>query len=378
MRVLLLSPYPPQRDGIGDHAASLAAALRAAGHEVGVVTPAPAAGAPPEVIASLGGRDLAARVRAFAPDVVHAQFAVAAFGPRALGMPRALARMRAATGARVVVTVHEATRDTALLRAPGRALYRRLGEVADVVLAHTPAAADALTGPIGVPAARVRRVALEPRPLPPPATDAAGLRATFGLGDDRLLLAFGFIHVDKGLDDLVSAFSLASRRDPDATEGVRIVVAGEVRRRRGPLRAMEARDRAHLASVRRMVRATGLSGRVTFTGFVPKGHMAPWFAAAAAVVLPYRRIEQSSVGGQAVAAGAPVVASTAGSLADDFGDPRWSFAPGDREGLAGALLRLLAADPADTARPAAPAAGDAFAATLAAYGGSPAREAVRA
>ncbi len=344
MRVLMITPYPPQRDGIGDHSASVAARLVEAGDAVGVVTPAPLAGAPPEVLTALGARDLTARVRAFAPDVVHLQFAVAAFGPRAVGVPRALARMREATGARIVVTVHEATRDTALLRGPGRAPYRRIGEVADLVLAHTPAAVDALTGPIGVPTERVRLEPLAQRPLPAPTTDAESLRAAHGLGTDRILLAFGFIHVDKGLDDLVSAFSLMDRREPRATADVRIVVAGEVRRRRGPLRAMEARDRAHLASVRRIVRATGLSGRVTFTGFVPEGHMAPWFDAATAVVLPYRRIEQSGVGGQAVAAGVPVVASTAGSLADDFGDPRWSFAPGDREGLAGALLRLLAAD----------------------------------
>ena len=345
----MVSPYPPCRDGIGDYAAALAGAFTDAGHAVRIVVPRPGAGAPADVLGALGGSAaeraaLRRRVAAFAPDVVHVQFAVAAFGTRTPALLAFLRAIRAASGAPVVVTAHEVTRDTAILRGPGRALYRRICAGAARVLVHTGAAARELTDRVGADAARVAVVPHHRRPPPAPTTDARALRAAHGLGDERVLLAFGFIHVDKGLDDLVAALALLRARDAQALAAVRLVVAGTVRGRSGAFRLFEARDRLHLARVRRLVAREGLGGRVVFTGYVPEGAIAPWFDVAEGLVLPYRRIEQSGVGSLAAALGVPVVASRAGSLAADHGDPRWSFAPGDRAALAAALAGFLGRD----------------------------------
>ncbi|WP_217915585.1 glycosyltransferase [Miltoncostaea marina] len=363
MRILTVAPYPPSRDGIGDYAAALTGAMSAAGHEVRVVTPRFATAAPAEVIGALagpreGGDVALRRVAAFAPDVVHVQFAVAAFGTGVPALLRFIAEVRAATGAPVVVTAHEVTRDTAMLRLPGRLLYRRLCAGAARVLVHTGAAARALVDEVGVDAARVAVVPHHRRPPPEPAVAPGELRARHGLGDARVLLAFGFVHVDKGLDDLVAALAALRARRPDALTGVRLVVAGTVRPRSGAFRAFEARDRLHLARVRRAIAREGMGELVRFTGYVPEGEVAPWFGLAEALVLPYRRIEQSGVGSLAAALGVPVVASRAGGLAEDFGDPRWTHEPGDREGLAAAIERLLARSPAEAAgRPPRRAAG---------------------
>ena len=341
----MVSPYPPSRDGIGDYTAALVGALAGEGHAVGVVAPRAAAGAPAEVLAALGGSAaeravLRRRVAAFAPDVVHVQFAVAAFGTRAPALWGFLCGLRAETGVPVVVTAHEVTRDTAILRGAGRLLYRLVCARADRLLVHTDVAARAL-GRIGADTGRVAVLPLHRRPPPTPATDARALRAAHGLGDDRVLLAFGFVHVDKGLDDLVAALALLRDRGDPSLASARLVVAGTVRRRSGAFRVFEARDRLYLARVRRLVAREGLGGLVTFTGYVPEGAVAAWFDLAEGLVLPYRRIEQSSVASLAAALGAPVVASRAGRLAEDFGDPRWTFAPGDRDGLATALSSFL-------------------------------------
>jgi glycosyltransferase involved in cell wall biosynthesis len=365
--VAYVSPYPPARDGIGDYTAALAAATRAAGHDVAVLAARPGPGAPSEVIGGLGD---AARLRAFDPDVVHVQFGVAAFGTRLPALAALLRRVRPAR-ARLVVTAHEVTRDTALLRGPGRLLYRGLARRADVVLVHTGAARDAMA-PLAGPGTPVVVVPHHRRPPPPPTTDGAALRERHGVGDAPLLLAFGFVHPDKGLDDLVDAL----RRLPRG--GAHLVVAGDVRRRSGAFRAFEAADRRHLARVRSQVRRAGLDPWVRWTGYVPAGEIAPWFDAADAAVLPYRRIEQSGVGSLAAALGVPVLASDAGSLAADYGDPAWSFPAGDRAALADLLRRFLAArgsaGPRGGARAAAGADIDEVAArTLAAYEARPGR-----
>jgi len=63
MRVVYVSPYPPQRDGIGDYTAALAEATRGHGHDVAVVAPEDIWSVPADVAApfALGGAvDLAA------------------------------------------------------------------------------------------------------------------------------------------------------------------------------------------------------------------------------------------------------------------------------------------------------------------------------
>ncbi|MEO5874196.1 MAG: glycosyltransferase, partial [Streptosporangiaceae bacterium] len=225
MRILYLSPYPPARDGIGTYTKVLAAAVGDLGHETAVVTPRPQPGSPPEVVGALG-EDVLARFR---PDLVHVQFAVAAFGSRTPAVLRFLAGLPVP----VVATVHEVTRDVALLRGPGRVLYRRLAARCDRIVAHTGEAAR-LAG---------ERAVVIPHfcAPPPPATVTAGeLRERFGLGTARLLLSFGFIHVDKGLGDLVRALAASDGADM-------LVVAGTVRRRTGLFRLFEARDRMHEA-----------------------------------------------------------------------------------------------------------------------------------
>jgi glycogen(starch) synthase len=341
MKVLYVSPYPPAEDGIGTYTRVLAGAVRAAGHQTAVVAAYPSARSPTEVIGALAAHGARRRLRdavaAFGPDVVHVQFAVPAFGARTPALAFGLRGMPVP----VVATMHEVTRDLALLRGPGRALYRRIAGCCDHVIAHTQAALEALTDTVGVPPGRAGVIPHFSTDPPAATCTAREIRARFGLDGERLLLCFGFIHVDKGLDDLVRALAVLRRTHPGLLARVRLVVAGAVRRRRGPFRVFELRDRIHFARVKRLARRHGLDGRMVHTGFVPDGEIAAWFAAVEAVVLPYRKAEQSGVAGLARAFGAPVIATTAGGLAELSS---WSVPPGAPDLLAETIAEFLRED----------------------------------
>jgi glycosyltransferase involved in cell wall biosynthesis len=348
MRVLFVSPFPPARDGIGTYTQSLMGALRARGHETRVVVPRAQAGQSGDVLGVLGAADLDA-VRSWSPDVMHVQFAVAAFGTRTRALLSWLRLLRAAGQVPIVVTMHEVTRDTAALRGPGRALYRKLASQCDHVIVHTRSAFAALTEQVGVPAARVT-VVPHPEARPPRlVSSVAHLRGHFGLGDTELLLAFGFVHVDKGLDDLVRALGIIRGSDTSSLDRVRLVIAGTVRPRQGVFRLFELRDRLHLARVMRMARRDGLADTIVHTGYVPEADVAGWFQSAAAVVLPYRRTEQSGVAGLANAFGVPVLASTAGGLGEQYATSPWTFPPRSPRELATVLSGFLAAPPEERA-----------------------------
>jgi glycosyltransferase involved in cell wall biosynthesis len=374
MKILYVSSYAPERDGIGDYTAGLAGAVDTRGHDVRVVAVKAADGAPPEVIGSLPrtraqARELRERIENWNPDVVHVQFAVATYGGRVPALLRLMNELRDVR-ARRVVTLHEVTRDTASLRVAGRALYRRIAEWGDVALVHTKAARDTLSGPVGFDAERVALVPHPRRELPHAAISQAALRERHGLRDARVLLALGFVHVDKGLPDLVEALDLLTA---DSESGdVRLVVAGDVRTRAAAFKPFEWRDRAHLLLVRRAIRRAGLQDRVVLTGYVPEGEMKPWLELAEAAVLPYRRIEQSGIASLAASAGTPVLASEVGGLGREFSGERWQYPARDPERLAGVLRDFLNED-AGARRPTvtegqSPNLGAVADATLALYG----------
>jgi glycosyltransferase involved in cell wall biosynthesis len=350
VRILFVSPYPPAPDGIGAYTHAFAGVALGEGHYVAVLLPRPAQDSPAEVIGAFahGTGELAAlrdRVISWRPDIVHVQFAVAAFGARIVLLMRWLAALKRARQVPIIITMHEVTRETRLLGIAGRMLYRRIAAASDVVIVHTSAAATALTVRMGVPEAKVRII---PHPsTPPPAAGAApeDLRARFHLGGARILLAFGFIHVDKGLGDLVRALGLLRDAERVPVDDIRLVVAGAVRPRSGIFRIFEAWDRLYLARVLRRARRLALSQNLVLTGYVPDQDVAAWFQAADAVVLPYRHAEQSGVAGLASAFGVPVLASTAGGLSEQFAGTAWTFPPRDPERLAGVLARHLARSP---------------------------------
>jgi glycosyltransferase involved in cell wall biosynthesis len=143
------------------------------------------------------------------------------------------------------------------------------------------------------------------------------------------LLFFGVIRPGQGLDLLLQALA----RTP---EHVSLTVAGEFAP--GP------------AAARELIAALGLGTRVTLRpGYVPAAELPALFAAADALVLPYREAAGSQNVLLAFSFGIPVIATTAGALAEAVRDgvDGLTCAPGDVDDLARALNQI--ADP-QTAR----------------------------
>jgi glycosyltransferase involved in cell wall biosynthesis len=318
MRVVIISPYPPHRDGLASYADNLRNDLVSRGDEVAVIAAGPSDRA--EVLGDLRTGTLghlADLVVANQPDVVHIQHTIAGFGGSAVKLWRLAGRLRQQLTAPVVVTHHEITRDIARLGRVGVAYYRYADLHADVVHVHTAAAAVRHRHAVGRTG---RRAVVIPHPvaaLPPATASAVALRRRHGLAGRPVVLCFGFVHVDKGLDIAVRALAELSRPAPRA-ERPALVVAGEVRRRPALLKPYEWADVRHLDGILRMAERLGVADDVTVTGYVPDGEIAGWFEAADAVFMPYRRAEQSGVAHLALAAGARVVAAPTGGLVELF------------------------------------------------------------
>ncbi len=159
------------------------------------------------------------------------------------------------------------------------------------------------------------------------AIDPAAARSTLNLEDHhQVALFFGYIREYKGLDLLLEAWSEVLEARPEA----RLVVAGD------PVQLAPAR-RSELEDW-----ATRLGVHHHF-GYVPFSHVARYFSAADALVMPYRHISQSGVLYLALSLGVPVLATRVGALPEvlEDGDSALLVEPESPRALAAALIRLL-------------------------------------
>jgi glycosyltransferase involved in cell wall biosynthesis len=218
-------------------------------------------------------------------------------------------------------------------RRPGDvALTRTLLAHVDTVLTHSPAQAGEArdlapgTAVVTVPLpphlpTLYHPGGTTPRDPPDPGGEPSPPDPPGPLGSGRLLF-FGIVRPYKGLDVLLRALARAP-------EHLTLTVAGEFW--------------GGTAETEALIAELSLADRVTLRpGYLPANEIPALFAAADALVLPYREATASQNALLAFAYGVPVVTTTAGALADVVRDrvDGLTCAPGDVDDLARALTAI--------------------------------------
>ncbi|GAA1619317.1 glycosyltransferase [Nonomuraea maheshkhaliensis] len=191
-----------------------------------------------------------------------------------------------------------------------RPLMTALLKRADAVLTHSEQQAALARGLTGSP--------VEVAALPPHLPSTTGERSA---EVHRRLLFFGMVRPYKGLDLLLRALP----------EGIGLTVAGEFW--------------GGLDETKALIAELGLGERVELRpGYVAAGDVPKLFAAADALVLPYRSATASQNVWLAHEHGVPVIATRVGALADHVTDgvDGLLVEPGDAEALRAAIERFYA------------------------------------
>ena len=169
---------------------------------------------------------------------------------------------------------------------------------------------------------------IEPRSWRVPADLVRQTRKRHSPDDSPLILYFGRLEWEKGVHDLIAALPRIRRAHP----GTRLVIAGHG---------------THVDFLVEQARAHRVRRAVELVGHLSDRSLAALVTAVDAVVLPSRYEPFGMVALETAAAGAPLVASTAGGLGEVVRDgvTGLSFAPGDVAGIA-AAVRAVLDDPA--------------------------------
>jgi glycosyltransferase involved in cell wall biosynthesis len=357
--VALVGPTHPFRGGIVHHTACLADALRAGG----ATTVAGYRQVFPDQLyprstqldpSVLGPREICPRtfdplgpaswwrtaryLSLWPPALTVLQYWHPFFAAGLVGLTRALRRV--APHARVAAFCHNALpHDPFPLQ---RSLSRALFDSVDLVFAHGAAGEVAVqelaprtpTVRVAHPVYRPLRVA-EPGP-------AADARALLGVPAERAtLLMLGHVRPYKNVEGLLEALA----RIPSALRPTLIIAGAWL---------------IDPAPVQRRLKALGLEGTVVLReGYVPNDALPTLFAAADAVVLPYRSATQSGAVHLAFAYDRPVIVTNVGSLAEAVEDGVTGrvVPANDIDALAKAIVDTLDGDTAATMRAAMAARG---------------------
>jgi glycogen synthase len=368
VRVLMVSwEYPPVVvGGLGRHVHALATELAAAGHEVVVLSRQPA-GSEAETHPTTDEVREGVRVLRVAEDPLHLEFdrdlvawtlamghgllraaltrLVPSWRPDVVHAHDWLVAHPAIALADVlevplVATIHatEAGRHAGWLSSPlSRQVHSAewwLAHRADTLITCSAAMRAEVTELFDVDPdpVVVLRNGIAPRRWRASSARVRAMRERYAPAGAPVLLYFGRLEYEKGVHDLIAALPRIRRAHP----GTRLLIAGT-----GTAHGeLVAAAQAH--RVRRSV---------TFTGHLPDADLAALLRVADAVVLPSRYEPFGIVALEAAAAGAPLVASTAGGLGEVVldGETGLSFPPGDVSRLATAVGAVLA-DPAAAAR----------------------------
>jgi glycosyltransferase involved in cell wall biosynthesis len=304
MRILMVTPYPPVRDGIAAYAVQAVAALRREGHEVEVLSPGPSAAHHHlDLLGPRGPLSLARRVRGY--DKVLIQFHPDIFYPvpstplrHATVSLALLAVVRAAR--RTEVVVHEIDYRIGRRRGLDGLAARRLWRSIDRVHLHTELERRNLVDAFGVPPERAAVIEHGAHFVRRTAMTREAARRSLGIpGGELVFLAIGFIQPHKAFDQAVRAFAGLGA----AQCSLHIV---------GSVRVDEPQHLAYLAELEDLVAAT--PGAHLHDQYVSDELFDRWLVASDVVVLPYRNIWSSGVLERALLYERKVIATAVGGL----------------------------------------------------------------
>jgi glycosyltransferase involved in cell wall biosynthesis len=302
VHVLMVSAYPPVRDGIANYAVQEVKDLRASGHDVEVLSPQPSAAHHHLDLRSRRGK-LALAKRLHNYDRVVIQYHPDLFYPSPL-----TPRDREITTAGLLVAfkcarelevrVHEVNYDWG--RESGRhgRMFRALWRMPDQVLVHTEPERDMFVDAFGRDDVKlvdhgehfIRRTAI----------DKLEARARLGIDSEQFLfLSIGFIQPHKGFDRAIRAFGALD------VPACRLDVVGS-------LRVEDPGYVAYANELQRLVDET--PNAHLHLEYVSDAAFDEWVVASDYLVLPYRHIWSSGVLERAALYDRPVIVTGVGGI----------------------------------------------------------------
>ncbi len=341
LSVLMVSTYPPDKDGIASYTARVENALRTEGVTIEI---------------AYNRRDwkrnslsyvssIIRKARSSKTDVVHVQLSYFMFGNEYYtGLFPLLMVGLKFLGKRLVITLHDivpkSNLTTDFLRnytSPRFSRFKRWAlikytrmvcSMADKVIVHSEIAQETLTQDYGVPRRKIQIIphGIDQDPFPMAKTDVKTNC------NDPVVSYFGLVRRGKGLEDLVKAWQTVLKK----VRAQLLIIGGK---------HPHLNDSCYESLVG-LVRDLGLEAAIRFCGYVPNEALPTYFTASDVFVFPYKEWGDVIASSGALSVVAPYLKPIIATDVPAFADLKKIGAAiiverGDIDGLASAIVKVL-------------------------------------
>jgi glycosyltransferase involved in cell wall biosynthesis len=312
MKIIYIAPYPPEKDGIGTYTKRTVDAFKSEGVDILVVSTYRK-----EISKEAG----AVRLMSYNPiliwklilflikqksDVIHLQYNIALYGFYSFVLLFALTLTKVLSDSKLVITLHDVKREHDMLKSLSVIFYKCYLVPFDLVYVHTNEACELLVQKHVVPSSKIKLIHHG-------LTSLVQHSSTESINKKHILF-FGYIHIHKGIDDLIKSVEILLRSGRVDKDKIKLIVAGDVRERKGIFKYFGDKDHEYKQSLTKLVNDLKIVQHVEFIGYQETNNLHSLISNSFCVVLPYTNVEQSGVLNIALNFHKPIIATNIGGL----------------------------------------------------------------
>jgi len=346
MKVAFFSSYPPENDGIArytkrftDHfpkdveTAVFAKKKGIIENERGIYRTI--SFKPKDIIATYK------KLISFKPDIIHIQYVIPLYGFYLIVLWPLVWTAKYFTKSKLVITFHEVKRETRALCHIGSWYYFILSIYAARIYVHTDEAKNILIKKCHVRENKVLVIPHGTFSFKSTANREDYIRKEYNIDKKNNILFFGYIHVDKGINYLVDAFSNLLKKKHSLRKTTQLLIVGSVRPRGGIFRIFGFLDFRYFKKIKDQIKRSNLQDDVMFIDYIPDDLIYSFLKIASCIVLPYTNGEQSGVLNSAISANTPIIASNIGGIGETLKDVGVLVDPGDIEAISLSIEKIV-------------------------------------
>jgi len=331
MKICFISPYPPKLGGLSTYSKRTVDSLSRNNNVETVVIP----------VNSFKNVFDILNIKTIKPDIVRLEYNIPTYGIISIPIFCIFLFFKIFTKIKFIVNYHEVKRETDLLGTLGEAYYYLISKIFDKIYVHTAEAKKILSLKCKVDKSKIKIIPLGTYEFKNKKDFSKALTKKFGLKNKKVILYFGYIHVDKGIQYLLSASKILLRQNPKLKNNTIVLISGIVKSRKGIFKLFEKKDQTYLRNLVNLKNELGLNGFVKFTGFIEDIYVYSLLKLAKVIVLPYTNVEQSGVLNMALAVHKPVIASSIGGLKETLQKAGVLVPPESPQEIADSIMKLF-------------------------------------
>lgn len=347
MKILYIAPYPPNKGGLETYTLKTVSELQKLGEQVWVLT---------AKTNNIGFNYHTIRLLSLNPidvyriykkiiklkiEIIHLQYNIPAFGFLIIPIIVLLIVIGRFTNIKVFATFHEVKRETDMLGFFASVYYRIISNLFKSVYVHTVEAKSILVTHCKIKPELIKVI---PHPVfyfNKNSINNCDIKNLNINKNNYIILYFGYIHVDKGIEYLIKAAKQLFKKKPNLIHKTSVIIAGEVRPRHGLFKLFEYRDWRYKEKLIQLVNLYQLQNKIKFLNYIEENQIYPLLSQAKVIVLPYLNSEHSGVLHQAISIPKPVIASNIGGLKETLRNTGVLVKPRDYNEIFSNLVRLI-------------------------------------